>query len=102
MAMRGYKLPNEVPWNDIELGAIVTEPGSASFKRTGDWRTEHPVVEKEKCIKCGICWLHCPDAAIIPLDDGYFEPDLFHCKGCGICAAVCPKDAITMHQEVEQ
>ncbi|NIO07336.1 MAG: pyruvate synthase subunit PorD, partial [Deltaproteobacteria bacterium] len=32
-------------------------------------------------------------------EDGYFEPDLFYCKGCGICATECPKDAITMVEE---
>ena len=57
MVMKGYKLPNEVPWNDIELGAIVTEPGSASFRKTGDWRTEHPYIDKGICIRCGLCWL---------------------------------------------
>ena len=102
MAKKELTNPADVAWQDVELGAVVTAPGSGSFRRTGDWRTEHPVVDKEKCIKCGLCWLHCPDASITPLDDGYFEPDLYHCKGCGICAAICPKKAITMVEEVEQ
>lgn len=102
MAMKNYKLPHEVPWDDVALGAIVTEPGSASFKKTGDWRTERPYIDKEKCIRCGLCWLHCPDAAINQVDEGYFEVDLYHCKGCGICASICPKSAISMSEEVEQ
>jgi len=102
MARKELTNPADVAWQDVELGAVVTTPGSASVRRTGDWRTEQPVLDKEKCIKCGFCWLHCPDAAITPLDDGYFEPDLYHCKGCGICAVICPKKAITMVEEVEQ
>ncbi len=102
MAMKDFTNASDVCWQDVELGAIVTTPGSSSVRRTGDWRTERPILDKEKCIKCGLCWLHCPDAAITALDDGYFEPDLYHCKGCGICAAICPKKAITMLEEVEQ
>jgi pyruvate ferredoxin oxidoreductase delta subunit len=37
--------------------------------------------------------------AIRKTDDGYFEADLYYCKGCGICAYECPKDAITIVKE---
>lgn len=95
-------MADELTWKDIKAGNIVTEPGSASFRKTGDWRTERPVVDKEKCIKCALCWIYCPDAAIKPGEDGYYEADLYYCKGCGICASICPEGAITRIAEEEK
>ncbi|MFW5987746.1 MAG: 4Fe-4S binding protein, partial [Methanohalophilus sp.] len=40
--------------------------------------------------------LLCPDMAVLPRDDGFFEFDYDYCKGCGICANECPKEAIDM------
>ena len=101
MAKGKLKMAYDFTWKDMEVGNIVTEAGNAALRRTGDWRSQRPVVDKEKCNKCGLCWLYCPDAAIEHLEDGYYEPDLFYCKGCGICASVCPKEAITMIEEEE-
>ena len=92
----------ELTWQDLEVGNIVTEAGNASQRRTGDWRSDRPILDKEKCNKCGLCWLYCPDAAIKLLDDGYYKPDLYYCKGCGICAKVCPRKAIEMIEEEEK
>lgn len=64
----------------------------------GDWRTKRPVVLREKCVKCGICWAFCPTQCIIERDK-WFEADLKTCKGCGICAQECPHNAITMIEE---
>jgi len=91
----------DLTWRDMEVGNILTEPGSASLRRTGDWRSQRAMLDKEKCNKCGLCWLYCPDAAIEPCEDGYYEITLYYCKGCGICAEICPKDAITMIEEEE-
>jgi pyruvate ferredoxin oxidoreductase delta subunit len=101
MTKKRLKTGPDFTWKDMEVGNIVTEAGSATLRKTGDWRAQRPVVDREKCNKCGLCWLNCPDAAIEPLENGYYEPDLFYCKGCGICANVCPKDAISMIEEEE-
>jgi pyruvate ferredoxin oxidoreductase delta subunit len=101
MGEKKLKTAYELTWKDMEVGNVITEAGNASLHRTGDWRTERPVMDKEKCNKCGLCWLYCPDAAIKAVKDGYYEPDLFYCKGCGICARVCPREAITMIEEEE-
>ena len=102
--MIGKKLKTayDFTWRDMEVGNIVTEAGNAGLRRTGDWRSERPVMDKERCNKCGLCWLYCPDAAMKLLEDGYYEPDLFYCKGCGICAKVCAREAITMIEEEEK
>ena len=95
-------MTDKLTWRDLEVGNILLKPGNASERRTGDRRTERPVVDREKCNKCGLCWLYCPDAAIKVVDDGYYEPDLYYCKGCGICAEMCPKGAIQMIEEEEK
>ena len=87
------KLPT---WKEILPGAVVTNPGSAKEYKTGDWRSSEPVFDFEKCNKCGLCFIYCPEGCIKPVEDGYFKADVYYCKGCGICAKECPKDAIKM------
>jgi len=95
------KSESALTWKDIEIGAIVTEPGSASQYRTGDWRSQKPIFDIEKCIKCGLCYIYCPEGCIRQNAEGDFEADMYYCKGCGICARECPKDVITMVEEGE-
>ena len=83
-------------WEDLALGAAVTEPGSAAKLKTGDWRSLTPVLDEEKCIKCGLCILYCPEFCRYEDEEGFARADLNYCKGCGICAHECPKDAIKM------
>ena len=91
----------ELSWKDLEIGNIVTDPGSATAYRTGDWRSDRPVLDKSKCIKCGLCWLYCPDIAWDPGEDGFFDLNEFYCKGCGVCVVECPSNAISMIEEEE-
>ena len=95
------KPENEVTWKDLNIGSIVTEPGNASQYKTGDWRSQRPIFDSKKCIKCGICYLFCPEGCIHPNKEGYFEADLYYCKGCGICDRECWTQAITMIEEEE-
>ena len=100
MAKKQQVRPSALPtWQEASFGNVLPYAGGAKDYKTGDWRTDKPVLDKAKCIKCGMCWLMCPDACIKENDDGTFEAKLFYCKGCGICANVCPKDAITMVEE---
>jgi pyruvate ferredoxin oxidoreductase gamma subunit len=86
-------------WQEIPLGCAVLEPGNASYNRTGDWKSQHPEYNHERCIKCGICYLYCPEGCIQQDKDSWFSADLYYCKGCGICARECPTEAITMKEE---
>ncbi len=95
------KPESEFTWRDLEIGSIVAEPGSASQYQTGTWRSQKPILDSNKCIKCGLCYLFCPEGCIEPNDEGYFEANLFYCKGCGICARECWPGAITMIPEEE-
>ena len=50
-------------WQELEVGFVVLEPGSAKDYKTGDWKSEHPVWNESLCIKCGLCYTYCPDMA---------------------------------------
>ncbi|PKP54599.1 MAG: pyruvate synthase [Candidatus Altiarchaeales archaeon HGW-Altiarchaeales-3] len=76
------------------VGAVITEPGNSKITKTGAWRTFKPIVDNEKCVKCGICEKVCPEGSITIGDTA--EIDYDYCKGCGICANECPKGAIKM------
>jgi len=90
----------KLSWREIKPGAVITESGSSRNLRTGDWRSERPIMDKEKCNKCGMCYIFCPEGTIKETEEGYFEVDLYYCKGCGICAHECPQGAIKMVLEV--
>jgi len=81
-------------WREIPIGTACWIL-STEYK-TGGWATFKPVHHKEKCTKCGLCWVFCPDGAIKWDGEGYPEVDYDYCKGCGICARECPTKAIEM------
>ena len=93
------KSENELTWKDLEIGCIVTEPGSSREYRTGDWRSQKPTYNFTRCIKCGMCQIYCPEGCIRQNADGFFEANLFWCKGCGICRRECPTGVISMVDE---
>lgn len=81
---------------DIEVGFVVQGGGGAKSYRTGDWRSQKPCYDKDRCIKCGVCYAFCPDAAIRVQEDGYIDVNDFYCKGCGICSRECITGAFKM------
>ena len=95
------KPEGEYKWRDLEIGSIVTEPGSAAQYKTGDWRSQRPTYNFSRCIKCALCQIFCPEGCIHENEEGYYEADLYYCKGCGICARECWPIVITMVPEEE-
>ena len=95
------KAEEELTWKDLEVGCVISDAGNARQYKTGDWRSLRPVVDKEKCTRCGFCYLYCPDMAVEKTEDDYFEANLYYCKGCGICVAECPVKCITLVEEEE-
>jgi len=74
----------------FNAGHLVTS--NAAF------RTHMPVCDASYCSKCMLCYLVCPEGAIIPVN-GRITIDSTLCKGCGICAAECNKNALAMTVE---
>jgi len=60
---------------------------------------DYPVLDKKRCVKCGICSKTCKENAIFWVKDKYpiFIYDL--CTNCGACVIVCPNKAIKTKRE---
>jgi len=69
--------------------------------KTGTWRVTKPIFNNEKCVKCMLCWLYCPEN-VIDINEGegpYITINYDYCKGCGICVDICPTDALKLISE---
>jgi pyruvate ferredoxin oxidoreductase gamma subunit len=84
-------------------GGVIPEPGNTawndlSMSRVG-WM---PVLDRDRCIHCGVCDLVCPDLCLVwgPGDgDATFARrlqgiDYRYCKGCLRCVESCPSGAL--------
>jgi len=82
-------------WKEIPLAGVCWKTSREYL--TGDWKTYTPVRDLEKCTRCLLCAIFCPDGAIYWNDEKEdIEFDYNYCKGCGICANECPTKAIEM------
>jgi len=82
-------------WKEIPIAGVCWAPTTEYL--TGDWRTFKPVLDPEKCNKCLLCYVYCPDGAIQWKPEAEkIEFNYNYCKGCGICANECSQEAIKM------
>lgn len=51
-------------------------------------------INKEKCVKCGLCYENCAFCAIKKDSDNNFFIDEILCEGCSLCYQLCKKKAI--------
>jgi len=92
------------------LGGTAPNPILSSLRYFKDEYEEHIVgkrcpakvcsklvtydINRELCVKCGLCAKSCPANAIIKTDDGFFAVDQLKCIKCGTCFITCPRDAV--------
>ncbi|HHT67251.1 MAG TPA: 4Fe-4S binding protein [Erysipelotrichaceae bacterium] len=63
-------------------------------KKTDYYGMPVAVINKDKCIRCGLCKESCRFEAISLEDDFKINP--FACEGCGVCELVCPVNAVNL------
>jgi pyruvate ferredoxin oxidoreductase gamma subunit len=68
-------------------------------RQTGSWRQFRPVLQREQCTRCWLCFVWCPEAAISLDADDYPVVDYDVCKGCLLCAHECPTQAYSIEKE---
>jgi len=88
--------PEKIP---INTGAMIFEGGSSLKNKTGAWRSSRPVIDKKRCISCGICLKFCPEGCIKYDKHKKADVNYDYCKGDGICARECPVKCIKMEKE---
>ncbi len=92
------KIHDKMPYEDMTLGNQIYGGGGSKEFKTGEWRTQTPVTNWDKCVNCLLCAAMCPDSCIAVKDGKRQEIDYDHCKGCGICSKVCSFKAISMKE----
>ena len=100
----GIAIPGIAPGAKMKDPVTGAEGGyqparNPTFKKYAS-RTMRPVVDFDKCIKCTLCWLACPDTCFDVTPEGLYDANLTACCGCGVCEAVCPEpNCVTMVNE---
>lgn len=89
-------IKSELTLDDYPDGTAY-EAGFLITKNAG-WRSQYPVIDKEKCTGCLQCYLYCPEGVISPKNQTV-DIDFDFCKGCGICKKICKLNAIEMEAE---
>jgi len=92
----------DMPAKEMEEHLLlpISLPTKGAGGKTGSWRVFRPVIIEEKCVKCMLCWMYCPEAAIeVKSRKEVPKINYDYCKGCLICMEVCPVKAIKSERE---
>jgi pyruvate ferredoxin oxidoreductase gamma subunit len=79
---------------------VIHAAGNSPARHTGSWRIFRPVIDRDACTRCGICFALWPDAAIGLDAAAYPVIDYDNCKGCMMCYQECPVRCIHEEREV--
>ena len=61
---------------------------------------EMPMIDPERCDRCGLCISVCSCGAIVMVDNIVTITDADSCGWCTMCEIVCPNDAIVCAYEI--
>jgi pyruvate ferredoxin oxidoreductase delta subunit len=97
VTIEGMQLGEPIKFGD-QVGGY--RPARNPYFKKYSTRTMRPVIDFDKCIKCTLCWLQCPDSCFDVTPDLTYDLNAEACCGCGVCEAVCPvDDCVTMVNE---
>lgn len=85
-----HELPNTL--EKLGFNSIKEVIGTPLQKGKVKYAPTHPVIDHEKCTRCGICHRVCPYFALSMSD--HIEVNKDACFGCGLCESKCPSKAI--------
>ena len=78
---------------DVEAPNLCLMLG-AEYRECDLVRVLRPVVDPDRCDRCGLCARTCRFGALLCLGAGPVRVLEDLCHGCGLCARVCPRGAI--------
>ena len=81
--------------------STILSPANTRQRRVGMWSRYKPVIDYGECTRCRICYVYCPDSAILIGKDDFPAVNYDACKGCDICHTECPVNAISLVQKKE-
>lgn len=87
------KTLQDLPFPAAEAGVLL--------ERNAGFRTSKPIIDNDKCVKCMMCYLLCPEGAVYK-DGDKLAIDYDFCKGCGICEQECKPKVIKMVPEANR
>ncbi len=97
-------------YRSAPLGGVLPTPGNTAYNDLQTSRTGWmPVLDRDKCIDCGMCDMVCPDLCLVWSTnvDADGKPgvtldgvDYQYCKGCMRCVETCSTGAMTREAEV--
>lgn len=79
---------------DVEAPNLCLMLG-ATYRESDLVRVPRPVVDPDRCDRCGACARACRFGALLCLGTGPVRVLEELCHGCGLCARVCPRGALT-------
>ncbi len=77
----------------------ITNTGNTTQIKRKGWDLFKPIIDYDKCTKCRICFVYCPDSAITIDKQNFPQIDYNFCKSCNICYTECPVNAIDMRRK---
>ena len=91
------RVPNPVPALVVTTPATDMKASRAAPAGSNSLRMP-AVVDRDRCVSCGICADICPEHAISM--DGLVVIDPTRCTGCGSCIDDCPTQALSIGEQI--
>lgn len=98
--IRAHWFPAAPPVGRGRIAPAERLGGGAEVR--GGFSPDAARAEAARCLSCGsctgcdVCFLLCPDSAVVRGPPGGYGVDRARCKGCGVCVEECPRGAVDL------